>query len=57
MDSYQENRQEEIEYLSKTLAFIIEEVEREENDLVPEFGDINFQALAAQGLQPSTTIV
>ncbi|MDR3600425.1 MAG: 3'-5' exonuclease [Desulfosporosinus sp.] len=36
MDSYQENHQEEIEYLRKTLAFINEEVETEANNLVEQ---------------------
>ena len=40
MDSYQENHQEEMEYLSKTMAFINEEMEREENDLVEKKSDL-----------------
>ena len=40
MESYQENHQEEIEYLRNTLAFINEEVEREENDLVEKKSDL-----------------
>jgi DNA helicase-2/ATP-dependent DNA helicase PcrA len=40
MDSYQENHQEEIEYLRKTLAFIDEEVEMEENNLLEKKSDL-----------------
>jgi len=40
MDSYQENHQEEIEYLRKTIAFINEEVEREEDDLAEKKSDL-----------------
>ena len=40
MDSYQENHQEEIDYLSKTITFINEEMEREEKDLVEKKSDL-----------------
>ena len=40
MDRYQENHQEEIEYLRKTIAFINEEVEREEDDLAEKKSDL-----------------
>ncbi|MBC2728997.1 3'-5' exonuclease [Desulfosporosinus sp.] len=40
MDSYQENYQEEIEYLKKTLAFIDEEVEKEEKNLEEKKSDL-----------------
>lgn len=40
MDSYQENHQEEIEYLRKTLAFIDEEVETETKNLVEKKSDL-----------------
>src|ERR1700682_6493021 len=40
MDSYQENHQEEIEYLRKTMAFINEEVETEENNLLEKKSDL-----------------
>jgi len=40
MDSYQENHQEEIEYLRKTLAFIDEEVEKEEQKLEEKKSDL-----------------
>jgi len=40
MDSYQENHQEEIEYLRETMAFINKEVETEENDLAEKKSDL-----------------
>jgi len=40
MDSYQENLQEEIEYLRKTVAFIEEEVETENNNLLEKKNDL-----------------
>ncbi|MDA8222255.1 UvrD-helicase domain-containing protein [Desulfosporosinus sp.] len=40
MDSFQENHQEEIEYLTKTIAFINEEMEKEEIDLVEKKSDL-----------------
>lgn len=40
MDIYHENHQEEIEYLSKTIAFINEEMEREEDDLLEKKNDL-----------------
>ncbi|AFQ43333.1 HelD family protein [Desulfosporosinus meridiei] len=40
MDSYQENHQEEIEYLKKTLAFIEEEVKKEEKNLEEKKSDL-----------------
>ena len=40
MDSYQENHQVEIEYLRKTIAFINEELEREEDDLAEKKSDL-----------------
>ncbi|SDH85504.1 HelD family protein [Desulfosporosinus hippei] len=40
MDSYQENHQEEIEYLRKTLAFIDEEVKKEEKNLEEKKSDL-----------------
>ncbi|MDR3584126.1 MAG: 3'-5' exonuclease [Desulfosporosinus sp.] len=40
MDIYPENHQEEIEYLSKTIAFINEEVEREGDDLAEKKSDL-----------------
>ena len=40
MDSYQENQQEEIEYLRKTLTFIDEEVEKEAKNLVEKKSDL-----------------
>lgn len=40
MDSYQENHQEEIEYLRQTLAFIGEEVEKEEENLEEKKSDL-----------------
>ncbi|ODA40209.1 3'-5' exonuclease [Desulfosporosinus sp. BG] len=40
MDSYQENHQEEIEYLRKTLAFINEEVEKEAKKLEEKKSDL-----------------
>jgi len=40
MDSYQENHQEEMEYLRKTLAFIDEEMEKEAKNLAEKKSDL-----------------
>jgi len=40
MDSYQEDRQGEVEYLSTTVAFLNIEVEKEENDLIEKKSDL-----------------
>ena len=40
MDRYQENHQEEIEYLRKTMAFINKEIEKEEYKLVEKKSDL-----------------
>jgi len=40
MDSYLEDRQGELEYLSKTVAFIYEQVETEQNNLIEKKADL-----------------